>query len=63
MLSRAAQAAAFAQGRDYVIPDDVQRLARYVLSHRILLTSKSRYDGTSSRQVINDILAQTKVPT
>ena len=63
MLCRAAQAAAFAQGRDYVIPDDVQRLAPYVLSHRLLLTSKSRYDGTSSRQVINDILTQTKVPT
>ena len=63
MLSRAAQATAFAAGRDYVIPDDVQRLARYVLPHRLILTSKSRYDGTTKRHVIEDILTKIKVPT
>lgn len=63
MLSRAAQATAFAAGRDYVIPDDVQRLASYVLAHRLILTSKSRYDGTTKRHVIEDILTKIKVPT
>jgi len=63
MLFRAAQAAAFAAGRDYVIPDDIQRLARYVLPHRLLLSSKSRFDGTTSLQIIEDVLAQVKVPT
>lgn len=63
MLSRSAQAAAFRDGRDYVIPDDVQRLAPYVLAHRIILTSKSRYDGTTKRQIINDIVSKIKVPT
>jgi len=63
MLSRSAQAKAFAEGRDYVIPDDVQQLAPHVLPHRILLTSKSRYDGTTRQQVITDILAKVKIPT
>ena len=63
MLCRAAQAAAFADGRDYVLPDDVQRLAPYVLAHRILLTAKSRYDGTDKRQIIGDVLGRVKVPT
>ena len=63
MLARAAQAAAFADGRDYVIPDDIQRLAPFVLPHRILLTSKSRFDGTHQLQVVEDILERIKVPT
>ncbi|MAE64235.1 MAG: magnesium chelatase [Phycisphaeraceae bacterium] len=63
MLARAAQAAAFAAGRDYCLPDDVQRMAAYVLSHRIVLAPKSRYEGTGGRQVIADILGRVSVPT
>jgi MoxR-like ATPase len=63
MLFRAAQAAAFADGRDYVLPDDVQRLAPYVLPHRIMLTSKAKYGSTSKRQVVEEILEQVRVPT
>jgi MoxR-like ATPase len=63
MLFRAAQAAAFARGRDYVLPDDVQSLAPGVLSHRIMLTSKTRYGGLTKRRIIDDILAGVKVPT
>ncbi len=63
MLSRAAQAAAYYAGRDYVTPDDIQRLIPYVLPHRVLLTSKSRFDGTTKGQVIEDILSRVKVPT
>ncbi len=63
MLARAAQAAAYSAGRDFVLPDDVQRLAPYVLSHRIILTSKSRYSGASKRQIIDDVISEVKVPT
>ncbi len=62
MLSRAAQATAYADGRDYVIPDDVIRLAPYVMAHRLLMTSKSRYDGTTKTQVITDALDKVTVP-
>lgn len=63
MLFRTSQAAAYADGRDFVLPDDVQRLAPFVLSHRILLTSKAKYAGTNKRDVITDILGRVKVPT
>jgi MoxR-like ATPase len=63
MLFRAAQAAAFLARRDYVTPDDIQQMARYVLPHRIVLTSKSRYGSVSRQDVIAEILADVKVPT
>lgn len=62
MLFRAAQAAAFLAERDYATPDDVQQMARYVLPHRIVLTSKSRYGSVSRADVIGEFLADVKVP-
>lgn len=62
MLSRAAQACAFAQGRDHVVPDDVLWLTPCVLSHRIVLTSKSRYGGATKRQAIDEIVNRIKIP-
>ncbi len=63
MLSRAAQAAAYVAGRDFVLPDDVQDLAPFVLSHRVILTSKARYGGLGKPEVVRDILRRVKVPT
>ncbi len=62
MLFRASQGAAYLSGRDYVLPDDVQRIAPEVLSHRLLLTSKAKYGGTQKRDIVQEILAHTKVP-
>lgn len=63
MLFRAAQAAAFMAGRDYVLPDDVQRMAPYVLAHRLVLTSKSKYGSIDKEQVVRELLQSVKVPT
>ena len=63
MLFRAAQATAFSQGRDFVLPDDVQRLAPHVLAHRVMLTSKAKYGGSAKTDVIADIIEATEVPT
>ncbi len=63
MLSRTAQAAAYAEGRDFVKPDDIQRLAPYVLPHRVILTSKCKYDGTTKLQIIEELISKIKVPT
>lgn len=62
MLFRAAQAAAFYAGRDFVMPDDVQKMAPYVLSHRVILTSRARYGKVSKSMVIEDILTDVPVP-
>lgn len=62
MFFRAVQAAAFADDRDYVLPDDVQRLAVPVLAHRTVLTSKARYGSLTKEQVIEEVLNQVPVP-
>lgn len=62
MFFRAVRAAAFFAGRDYVLPDDVQHLAPYVLPHRTALTSKARYGSTSKAQIISEIVQKVKVP-
>lgn len=63
MLFRAVQAMAVLEGRDYVLPDDVQTLAPSVLAHRLILTSKSKYASVSRRDVVADLLKSVKVPT
>lgn len=63
MLFRAAQAAALAAGRDYALPDDVQKLAPYVLPHRMILTAKSRYGSVQRAEILQEILDQVPVPT
>lgn len=63
MLFRASQAAAFADGRAYVLPDDVQRLAPHVFAHRLVLNTKAKYDGTTKVSVIQDIVNRIPVPT
>lgn len=62
MLFRAAQAAAYLHGRDYVLPDDVQKLAGYVLPHRLMLTSQSKYSGATKAEIVADIVKQIAVP-
>jgi MoxR-like ATPase len=62
MLFRASQAAALCAGRDYVMPDDVQRLAVAVLAHRLVLTPKAKYGGALKRETIARLVAQTPVP-
>ena len=63
MLFRASQAAAFTKGRDYVLPDDIQELAHYVLAHRVILTSQAKYGGVTKPDIINDIVRRVRVPT
>ncbi|KIL50649.1 AAA family ATPase [Jeotgalibacillus soli] len=61
-LMKASQAYAMLHGRDYVLPDDVQFLAPYIFSHRIILKSEAKYEGISAEDVMERILARTHVP-
>lgn len=62
-FSRCFQSLAFLNGRDYVLPDDVKRLAVPCLAHRLILDNKSRYQGLNKRDIILDILEKVPVPT
>lgn len=61
-LLAAARAAALLEGRDYVLPDDVKRLAPSVLAHRILLTADAEIAGLSKGDLIAQILESTRTP-
>jgi MoxR-like ATPase len=63
MFFRAVQACAYLAGRDYAVPDDVQRMSGPVLAHRIVLTPKARYGSLTKEQIIQEIVKQVPVPT
>jgi MoxR-like ATPase len=62
MLFRAAQARAILEGRDYVLPDDVQRLAPLVLAHRVVVSSHEPQEARMTQAMIADIVQQVNVP-
>jgi MoxR-like ATPase len=65
-LHRACQAMALVEGRDYVIPDDVQRLAVPVMAHRMVLAGGDVGEGWSrseaERGIVREIVEATPVP-
>jgi MoxR-like ATPase len=57
-----AKAHALAQGRGYVLPEDVQAIAFEVLRHRLLLTYEAEAEEISTDGLIEKILGKIKVP-
>jgi len=62
-LTIGAKAVAVMSGRDYVIPDDIQKVAKDVLRHRVIIKPEYEFDGTTSEMIIDRILKHTPVPT
>ena len=61
-LLRASRARAALDGRDYVIPDDIQSLAGPVLTHRLLPTAEALVERKLPDQVVARIVEQTPLP-
>ena len=61
-LVRASQACAFLQGRDYVKPDDVKAVAKYVLAHRLVLSPEARLQMAKAENILEQIIVKAKVP-
>ncbi len=62
LYGRIVRARALLHQRDYVIPEDVQNLTMPVLAHRILLDTKSQYEGIARSDIIYQIVSSIKVP-
>jgi len=62
MLLRAARAVAAAEERDYVIPDDVKKLATPVLAHRVIVTADAVMGGRTSQAVLESLVNEVAVP-
>ena len=61
-LVRASKAAAALDGRDYVLPDDIQRLVQPVLGHRLLLTAEAAMGGRRADGVLGGVVASVPIP-
>ena len=62
MLFRSAQAMAAVNGRDFVLPDDVKKMAHPVLAHRLILKPESRLRRRTPSAVVKDLVDDAKVP-
>jgi MoxR-like ATPase len=61
-LLRVSKARALADGRDYVLPDDIQAVATAVLAHRLILGPEARANGTPPQQLVREAVERTPVP-
>jgi MoxR-like ATPase len=61
-LYQAAQAWAAINDRDYVLPDDVKRLAPHVLAHRLMISPQAQLRGRKIEELITDIVGGVPVP-
>ncbi len=62
MLAAASRAHAVIQGRDFVIPDDVKRLATPLLRHRIVISPAAEIEGASAASIVEEILNRVTAP-
>ncbi len=61
-ILKTSKAIAAMNGRDFVIPEDIQYVAYPVLNHRIMLTPEREMEGYSTEDVIKDIVKKIEVP-
>ena len=62
-MFEAARARAVVKGREYVVPEDVKRLAPNLLAHRIVLTPDAAVENVAKEDVVADVLDSVEVPT
>jgi MoxR-like ATPase len=61
-LARCARIEAALRGGDFVVPDDVKRVAPWVIPHRLVLAPDAVLEGASARTEVERILAAVAVP-
>ena len=59
---RTAKTWALADGRGYVVPDDIKQLAVPVLSHRLLLDAEAEFSGVTVEDVISQLMSKVPPP-
>ena len=61
-LLRTTRALAAIRGRDFVLPDDVQEMARVVLPHRLMLSADARLRSSTPESLLEQMLSRVPVP-
>ena len=62
-LFEVTRARAVLDGREYVVPDDVKRIAVPALAHRLVLDPEARVQGVDRRDVVESVLDSVEVPS
>ena len=62
-LLKASKAMALINGRDYVIPDDIKKVAVPVIAHRLVLKTSLSTVKDAAEDAVREILALVNVPT
>jgi len=57
-----ARALALAEGRGYVAPDDIKRVAHYAMDHRVILKPEARLSGATPEQIVDTALEKIEPP-
>lgn len=61
-LTDMAKAVAFAEGRDYIVPRDVQNIFICTVNHRVILNAKASASKKNSEEILHEILRKTPKP-
>ncbi|HEY2671994.1 MAG TPA: MoxR family ATPase, partial [Rugosimonospora sp.] len=62
-LTKAASAYALLDGRNYVVPEDLQALVEPVFAHRLLLSPDAQLRGANAEQILAGVLESVAVPS
>ena len=58
-----AKAAAWVQGRDYVIPNDVKLIYPATVTHRLILTAEAKASGITAQSIVTELLERIAAPS
>ena len=61
-ILRGARAVAALEGREYMIPDDVQEVVLPALRHRVMLTPEAEIEGRSPDELLTELIRSVEVP-
>lgn len=61
-MLQASKALALLQGRDFVTPEDIKRVAPSVLRHRLILSAEAEMEGYNAPRIVETLIDQVEVP-
>lgn len=61
-LAQLGRAVAWLNGRDYLLPEDVQTIYHDVLEHRLVLAPQAKISGKSARELLSELLRTVPAP-
>ena len=61
-LLQASKAMALLQGRDFVTPEDIKKVAPFILQHRLILTAEAEMEGHTPFKIVQRLLDRIEVP-